>query len=144
MIIYDYGCAGGHVFEAGVASMSAPDPACPVCGSATRRRPSRVNTTGASAGVSRDQMPRSWQAVGNGDAQTIRHWHGVAATREKLEEKHPELAGDRRPVLAHEGLFARRPLRAGEDIPSAIVDAHKVNNAAAARAGSLGAAKEAK
>lgn len=128
MIIYDYGCRDGHLFEAGVASMTAPDPACPVCGGDTRRRPSRVHTTGASAGVAREQMPRSWRAVGNGDAQTIRHWHQVAAAREKLEEKHPELAGDRRPVLAHEGLFAKRPLRAGEDIPTAIVEATKINS----------------
>ena len=29
-------------------------------------------------------------------------------------ERHPELAGDRRPILAHEGPFASQPLRAGE------------------------------
>lgn len=131
MIIYDYGCALGHVFEAGVSSMSAPDPDCPACGGPTWRRPSKINTTGASTGVARERMPRSWRAVGNGDAQTIRHWHDVAAEREKLEERHPELAGDRRPVLAHEGLFAKRPLRAGEDIPTAIVEAHQINTAAA-------------
>jgi hypothetical protein len=132
MIIYDYGCAQGHVFEAAVPSMAAPDPTCPVCASPTRRRPSRVNTTGASAGVPREELPRSWRAVGNGDPEAIRHWHRLAASREKLEEKHPDLAGDRRPVLAHEGLFAKRPLRAGEDIPAAIAEAHRINSASAA------------
>lgn len=130
MIIYDFGCTGGHVFEAAVAGMTAADPSCPTCGATTRRRPSRVNVTGASTGPSRDQMPRSWRAVGNGDPQTIRHWHTLAARREKLEDRHPELAGDRRPVLAHEGIFARRPLRAGEDIPTAMVEAATAHQAA--------------
>ena len=47
----------------------------------------------------------------------------LAAKREKLEERHPELAGDRRPILAHEGIFARKPLRAGDDIAAAVRDA---------------------
>ncbi|WP_231446522.1 hypothetical protein [Brevibacterium zhoupengii] len=43
--------------------------------------------------------------------------------REKLEEKYPELGGDRRPILAHEGIFNGRPLRAGDDIGAAVKDA---------------------
>ncbi len=34
--------------------------------------------------------------------------------RERLAEKYPELAGDRRPVLAHEGRYATAPLLAGD------------------------------
>lgn len=68
-------------------------------------------------------MPRSWKAAGQGDAETIRHWHNLATKREKLEESYPELAGDRRPVLAHEGIFSGRPLRAGDDIPTAVAQA---------------------
>lgn len=124
MILYDFACAEGHVFEAGVASMAAPCPPCPACGSEARRRPSRLHTTGASAGVSREQMPKSWRGVGNGDRETIRHWRDAAVKRERLEERYPELGGDRRPVLAHEGLFAGRPLRAGDDVAKAIDDAH--------------------
>lgn len=130
MIISDYRCESGHDFEGARSSMSAPDPDCPACGGTARRRPSRVNTTGASTGPSREQMPRSWNAIGKGHPDAVRHWHQLASRREKLEEKHPELAGDRRPVLAHEGIFANRPLRAGEDIPTAIAEAKAATPAA--------------
>jgi hypothetical protein len=124
MILYDFACDTGHRFEAGIANMAAENPDCPGCGTATRRRPSRVQIgKRASAGPSRDQMPRSWKATGRGDAETIRHWHDLATKREKLEESYPELAGDRRPVLAHEGIFSGRPLRAGDNIPAAVAEA---------------------
>ena len=32
----------------------------------------------------------------------------------KLEDKYPELRGDQRPVLAHEGQYHDHPLRAGD------------------------------
>jgi hypothetical protein len=41
----------------------------------------------------------------------------VADARRDLEARHPELAGDRRPVLAHEGRFEHAPLRAGDPPP---------------------------
>ncbi|WP_218885219.1 hypothetical protein [Kineococcus aurantiacus] len=62
------------------------------------------------------------------------HWRRVVEHREGLEERHPELAGDRRPVLAHEGIFAGRPLRAGDDVPAAVAAA----SAAAGRTGTHG------
>ena len=34
--------------------------------------------------------------------------------RQKLEAKHPELAGDQRPILAHEGRYEEAPLRPGD------------------------------
>ncbi|TNM64143.1 zinc ribbon domain-containing protein [Streptomyces sp. NP160] len=124
MVLHDFTCAQGHRFEAGLASMSSPDPACPACGSATRRRPSRLNIGGrASTGVPRERMPRSWEGVGRGDRETVAHWRAVAEEREALEERHPELAGDRRPVLAHEGVFAGRPLRAGDDVAASLAAA---------------------
>ena len=124
MILYDFVCTDGHDFEALIASMSDDAPSCPVCQAPSRRRLARLNIGGrADTGVSRDQMPRSWTQTGAGDRETIRHWHEVAAKREKLEERHPELAGDRRPILAHEGIFARKPLRAGDDIAAAVRDA---------------------
>lgn len=126
MILYDFACADGHLFEAGVASMTAPNPPCPGCGGESRRKPSRVQLGNrASTGPSREQMPKSWNAVGKGDRETIRHWHGLAAKREKLEERHPELAGDRRPILAHEGIFAHKPLRRGDDIAASVAEAVK-------------------
>ena len=36
--------------------------------------------------------------------------------RQQLEAKYPEIAGDQRPILAHEGRYHDAPLRAG-DIP---------------------------
>ena len=124
MILYDFACEDGHRFEAGIATMSSADPNCPSCGRASRRRPSRVQLgKRASAGPSREQMPHSWAATGRGDPETVKHWHDLASKREKLEESYPELAGDRRPVLAHEGIFSRTPLRAGDNIPAAIAAA---------------------
>ncbi|MDR6436719.1 hypothetical protein J2790_001840 [Paenarthrobacter nicotinovorans] len=124
MILYDFGCQNGHLFEAGLKSMSSANPPCPACQAETNRRPSRLNIGGrASAGPSREQMPRSWNAVGQGDPDAIAHWHRLAGRREALEEKYPELAGDRRPILAHEGIFSGRPLRAGDDIAEAVSSA---------------------
>lgn len=102
-----------------VASMGADPSACPACGEGVLRRViSRVNARGADAGVSRDQLPTSWYGTNSGDRETIRYWHKKTVEREKVEAKHPELAGDRRPVLAHEGRFADAPLRAGDPIPN--------------------------
>lgn len=124
MILYDFACTNGHRFEAGVANMAADNPACPACHGITTRRPSRVQIGNrASTGPSRDQMPKSWNATRGGDAETVRHWHDLATAREKLEERHPELGGDRRPVLAHEGIFRNKPLRQGDDIPTAVAEA---------------------
>lgn len=124
MILYDFRCGDGHRFEAGVASMSAPNPACPGCGEETSRVPSRVRIGGvADTGPSREQMPHSWQGIGGGHPEAVAHWRQKIERREKLEDKHPELAGDRRPILAHEGIFQGRPLRAGDDIGASVASA---------------------
>lgn len=120
MIIYDYRCANGHRFEGAVPAMTSPNPAC-ACGAETNRLISRANIGGrASAGHSREEMPTTWRGIGNGDAGAVRLWHERMTKREKLEEKYPELAGDRRPILAHEGAFAAAPLRAGDDLAPAV------------------------
>ena len=124
MIIYDFGCENGHRFEDVLPSMNSAAPDCVVCGSETRRRLSQVRIGGmAKAGPSREQMPNTWRAVRQGDRETVAHWHKLARKREALEERYPELAGDRRPVLAHEGIFADRPLRAGDDIQASVASA---------------------
>ena len=116
MIRYDVKCSGGHRFEVALPSMFSENPLCQ-CGAETARIPSRVNTAGAaSPGPSRDDMPMTWRGTNNGDRELIRSWHKKMVQREKLEEKYPELAGDRRPVLAHEGAFASAPVRAGDAI----------------------------
>jgi len=121
MIIYDVRCAAAHRFEVTLTSMFAETPACPGCGGPTRRVPAAVHMSGrADAGPSRDQMPNTWHGIGRGDRETVRGWHGLMTQREKLEERYPELAGDRRPVLAHEGAFANAPLRAGDPLAASI------------------------
>lgn len=123
MILYDFGCTEGHVFEAPLSSMFDANPECVACGHETHRRPSRLNIGGvADTGPSREQMPQSWSATRAGDPETVRHWQRLAEKREKLEDRHPELAGDRRPVLAHEGIFRGKPLRAGDDVGAAVAD----------------------
>jgi putative FmdB family regulatory protein len=136
MILYDFRCTEGHRFEAGVASMFSPDPECPACGSGTLRVPSRVQIGGvADAGPSREQMPNSWRGIGGGHPDAVSHWRSKIEKREKLEEKHPELGGDRRPVLAHEGIFRGQPLRAGDDIPASIRAARARNSGSGAGSG---------
>lgn len=121
MILRDLECASGHRFEAALPSMTSDDPPCPECGAATRRLISRLNIGGqASAGPSRDDMPMTWNATRGGDEATLSGWRKAMKRREKLEEKYPELAGDRRPVLAHEGKFADAPLRAGDALVPTI------------------------
>lgn len=124
MIFYDFRCTQGHLFEAALPSMFTEDPACQSCGSKTNRRPAAVGLSGrAGPGPSREERPRSWRQVNGGDPSTIRAWQRTLEKRERLEDKYPELAGDSRPVLAHEGVFAKHPLRAGDDVASAISDA---------------------
>ncbi|WP_193842594.1 FmdB family zinc ribbon protein [Tsukamurella tyrosinosolvens] len=121
MILYDFRCPEGHRFEALVSNMQADSPDCEVCGMRTERKPTAPRLRGlADVGIAREQMPNTWRAVRDGDRETVRHWHTVARRREALEERHPELAGDRRPVLAHEGIFEGRPLRAGDDITKSV------------------------
>lgn len=123
MILYDLACASGHRFEAALPSMNADNPEC-ACGAPTRRLLSRLNIGGAaSAGPSRDDMPTTWRGTRQGNPDVLRGWHKAMTKRERLEEKYPELAGDRRPVLAHEGAFAGRPLKAGDDLVPAVADA---------------------
>ena len=123
MIIYDLACQSGHHFEAQLKSMFDDNPTC-LCGAATSRTPSRLNIGGsASAGPSRDDMPSTWHGTRQGDPATLKGWHSAMRKRERLEEKYPELAGDRRPVLAHEGAFAGRPLKAGDDLVPTVAAA---------------------
>jgi hypothetical protein len=125
VITYDMRCAFGHLFEVTrPSSVEASNAACPVCGEASTRHWSASFAVGAraSAGPSREQMPRSWEAVRSGERATVRGWHELARKREALEQKHPELRGDARPFLAHEGRFAHRPLRAGDPLPGSVVE----------------------
>ena len=67
--------------------------------------------------------PTTWNDTRQGNPDVLRGWHTAMTKRERLEEKYHELAGDRRPVLAHEGAFAGRPLKAGDALAPAVADA---------------------
>ena len=117
MAIYELACGGGHRFEV-IQSFTAPLPAC-ACGEPTRKIPARVGLTGASASQPprAEHMPQTWRGTYNGDRDYVAHLRRTAEERTRLEQKHPELAGDRRPIVAHEGRFEHAPLRAGDPLP---------------------------
>lgn len=116
MPLYEYACGRGHRFERLVpfADADSPSLACPFCGAAEcRRLPSSAALLGRAAPPpGRDAAPCSWEETHGGDRDTILHWQRTLEQRRKLEEKYPELSGDTRPVLAHEGPYAAAPLRA--------------------------------
>lgn len=117
MPIYEYGCACGNRFERLVARPDTPPPACPGCGGVPRRLPSVFALSGrADPGPGPDRAPRTWEQTNHGDRETITYWRKALDRRAKLEERYPELARPRAPVLAHEGRYAAAPLRAGEPV----------------------------
>jgi hypothetical protein len=59
-------------------------------------------------------MPQTWRGTYNGDREYLTSLRRTAETRRSLEDRHPELAGDRRPIVAHEGPYEGAPLRAGD------------------------------
>ena len=117
MPIYELSCETGHRSETLQAS-TAPLPACPVCGAATRKLPSGFGVGGtASVPPPPERMPQTWKGTHRGDRDYVTHLRRVADARRDLESRNPELAGDHRPVLAHEGRFEGSPLRAGDPAP---------------------------
>lgn len=134
MPIYEYACDCGCRFDrlARIADADRPAPACPACGAGTRRVPSAAALLGqARVPPGRESAPRSWEQANHGDQDTIRHWRRNLEQRAKLEEKYPELAGDDRAVLAHEGRYAAAPLRADDPAPPAPPHAHPHTHAPA-------------
>lgn len=130
MILYELRCRDGHRFEAALTSMTSPNPACPVCTRATNRVPAAARAGRcADPGPAQHERPHSWRGVAGGHPDAVAHWRERIGRRERLEEKYPELAGDRRPVLAHEGVFAARPLRAGDDVGQALTQAAPASSA---------------
>lgn len=125
MPMYDYRCAGGHRFERNVPLDDDAVQSCPDCGAAGTKVPSRVALGGtADTGRAMEQMPQTWRGTYGANREYVtqlRHeWDG----RQRLEEKHPELQGDRRPILAHEGRFENAPLRKGDPLLGPSAPAH--------------------
>lgn len=117
MPVYEYECCAGHRFSVFAHRIGAPDAACPTCGREGQRRVSRFALTNrAGPGPGPDDAPRSWEAAGGGDPEVIGYWRRALERRQKLEERYPELARPKRPVLAHEGPYERAPLYADEPV----------------------------
>lgn len=115
MPIYEYRCHCGTTAEV-LAALGSPAPACQACGAETQKAVSRFALKArADAGLSQSRMPQTWKGTydGNPEYTTIlqRQWE----RRRRLEDRYPELAGDRRPIVAHEGHYSAVPLRAGEE-----------------------------
>ncbi|GAA4846933.1 zinc ribbon domain-containing protein [Saccharopolyspora rosea] len=118
MPIYEYRCDCGTRFERLLRTRDCPDQPCPRCGASAAKVPSALSLGGqADAGLPRERMPQTWRGTYEGDREYVTRLRRDWARRERLEERHPELAGDTRPVLAHEGRFHGAPLRAGDPIP---------------------------
>lgn len=115
MPLYDYRCADGHRFERLVPLAGEAVQDCPACGGASAKVPSAGALLGrASAGLSRDEMPQTWKGTYNGNREYLSQLRGQWSQRQRLEAKYPEIAGDQRPILAHEGRYHGAPLRAGD------------------------------
>jgi putative FmdB family regulatory protein len=117
--IYQLRCECGYGFEV-IQSFRAPLPACPECGGQTAKVPSVFGFAGQAARSlppPPEAMPQTWRGTYEGNREYVAELRRTAEQRKSLEERHPELAGDRRPILAHEGQFERSPLRAGDPVP---------------------------
>ncbi len=124
MPIYVLGCPAGHRVEVR-QSFTAPLPACPACGAATAKLPSGFGVGGRAAlPPPAEKMPQTWRGTYGANRDYVTALRRTAQARARLEEQHPELAGDRRPVLAHEGRYAAAPLRAGDPVPGGPPHAH--------------------
>ena len=114
MPIYVYRCDCGLRFEQ-LAGLNAPAPECPTCGDTMHKMPAGLHLGGlADAGLSRDHMPQTWRGLYHGDREYVTRMQRQWGRRQQLEVKYPELAGDTRPILAHEGRYHNAPLRAGD------------------------------
>lgn len=112
MPVYELRCAAGHRFEV-LQSFSAPLPRC-ACGEDAGKVPSAFGVGGsATLPPPAERMPQTWKGTYRGDREYLHTLRRTAEQRRDLEERHPELAGDRRPIAAHEGRYEAAPLRAG-------------------------------
>jgi putative FmdB family regulatory protein len=114
MPIYVYRCGCGLRFER-LVGLDTPAPECPRCADEMHKVPAGFSLGGqADAGLSRDHMPQTWRGVYHGDREYVSQVQRQWDRRQQLEAKYPELAGDTRPILAHEGCYHKAPLRVGD------------------------------
>jgi putative FmdB family regulatory protein len=120
--IYVYRCGCGLRFER-LLPLRAEPPACPACGGEPRKVPAGFSLGGqADAGLSMDRMPQTWRGTYEGNREYTGRLRRQWERRQGLEAKYPEIAGDQRPILAHEGRYHDAPLRAGDPMPGTSGD----------------------
>ena len=114
--LYDYCCPQGHLFEQLASIADRAQQACPACGQVSDKIPSRISAgrPGEPRPFGRNDAADLARAPTKGTPSTPASCAGEWSARQKLKEKHPELRGDQRPVLAHEGRYHAKPLRAGD------------------------------
>jgi putative FmdB family regulatory protein len=135
--VYEYRCRCGESLEV-LTTSGALARACPACGCRTGKVVSGFAVGGrADPGLSQSQMPQTWKGTYGGNREYISGLQRQWERRQRLEDRYPELAGDRRPILAHEGPYSTVPLRAGD------AGAPGANGADAVGAGGSGAAVDA-
>ena len=119
MPIYVFRCGCGVRFEHLAAMADTATPACPVLrrGDPQGARPGFSLGGQADAGLAKDADAADLARHLQRQPRVRRPDCAAPGTqRQKLEAKYPEIAGDQRPILAHEGRYHDAPLRAG-DIP---------------------------
>jgi putative FmdB family regulatory protein len=115
--LYDYRCPAGHRFEAMAPIAASDSSACP-CGAEAVKVPSRIALAGqADPGRPMELMPQTWRGTYEGNREYLGQLRREWGARQQLEDKHEELRGDQRPILAHEGRYHGAPLRAGDPVP---------------------------
>ena len=120
MPIYVYGCDCGGTVEV-LAGLGAPPPVCPACGAETRKLVAGFAVGGrADAGLPQSRMPQTWKGTYGGNPEYVTGLQRQWEQRRRLEERYPELAGDSRPIVAHEGPYSAVPLRAGDPAASTV------------------------
>lgn len=112
MPIYDYVCSCGNRFEALIETHRTPAPRCPDCGSEPQRRPAGGAALLGHARLPANpgRAPASWEGTYRGDREYVAAWRRSLDARAVLDERNPEIAVTRSPVLAHEGRFEGAPL----------------------------------
>jgi hypothetical protein len=141
MATYQLSCGQGHSFEV-IQSFTAPLPACTSCGGPAAKVPSVFGIGGrgaASLPPPPEMMPQTWRGTYSGNGEYVTQLRRTAEQRRDVEKRHPELAGDRRPILAHEDRYEAAPLRAGDAAPARAVEtapAHQHPHAHHSHAGS--------
>jgi len=116
MPIYELGCERGHRVEV-LLAMDEEIPACEECGSEMTRVPSRFAVGGRANPPPRPEaMPQTWKGTYEGNREYVTSLRKTVEKRQQIEERYLDLAGDRRPILAHEGRYGAVSLRARDPI----------------------------